>query len=171
MNTATNQASPAASPTTARKPAAKPLGQGYFGVKALIISLSLLGTIGGWGALAVGQIKDAQAKQIEDALAKQMEQAEWLAPNPILALDSSNSADLVATNAPIRSVDKHAPPITKTTTKPIKRRTPADAVPTKVAVKAAPARVSKPKVAANNPPVLRDVPMRVRTVARSRSSR
>lgn len=140
-----------------RKPALKV--QSYFGVKALIISFSLLGTMGGWAVLAVGQIKDAQAKQIEDVLAKKIEQAEQM---------PSHAANWVQPTEPTRNIRAAATTpmrtksIVKNIEKPGMRSTPVNSA-TSVAA-------NGNKKSAAQVPVLRDVPARVRTVARSRSS-
>lgn len=142
---------------TGRKPTDK--APEYLGVKALIISLSLLGTMGGWAALAVGQIKDAQAKQIEEALAKKIEQAES---------GPSHAARGVLLTEPTRNTRVAA-------TTPMRTQSVAKNIP-KLSVRIASVKPVPIVVANGNKkstaqaPVLRDVPARVRTVARSRSS-
>lgn len=56
MNTNTENTATQKPASMARKPVGKVQGQGHFGIKALIISLSLIGTMGGWGALAVNHM-------------------------------------------------------------------------------------------------------------------
>ena len=191
MNTHTNENNPsgaAVKPTTAaRKPAAKVQGKSHFGVKALIISLSIMGTMGGWGALAVNHIRDTQAKQILDA------QDSMLALNDVNAGYSDNGVNTVnasdaTLSAPVSNVTNvstvankapsaPAVPIVriaqKTQTAPkttVNRAVPQTAqskptAPVLVARNDAPAKVT------SNAPVLRDVQAQPRPVRRTRSSR
>ena len=56
MNTNNENTATQKPASMARKPVGKVQRQGHFGIKALIISLSLIGTMGGWGALAVNHM-------------------------------------------------------------------------------------------------------------------
>ena len=160
MNTNNENTATQKPASMARKPVGKVQGQGHFGIKALIISLSLIGTMGGWGALAVNHRRDAQAKQIEDA-----QQA-------ILALNDANTADTIVSAPVLNATTRTAgnPPSVRvvpkaTTTRVVPRAAQNTTAPVLVARNDVPARVVA------SAPVLRDVQAQPRPVRRSRSSR
>ena len=169
MNTNTENTATQKPASMARKPVGKVQGQGHFGIKALIISLSLIGTMGGWGALAVNHIRDAQAKQIEDA-----QQA-------ILALNDANTADTIVSapvlNTPTRTAGN--PPTVRIVPKAQTASKATTSVASRVAPRAAQSTSAPVLVARNDvparvvasAPVLRDVQAQLRPVRRSRSSR
>ena len=152
--------------TAARKPVAKVQGQGHFGIKALIISLSLMGTMGGWGALAVNHIRDTQAKQIEDAQQDVLTLNDAANTTALSAPVLNTSTGTAAGQAPtIRIVSKAqtaskntaarvAPQVAKNTTTPVLI-----------------ARNDVPAQVLSSAPVLREVQAQPRPVRRSRSSR
>ncbi|MCE1160043.1 MAG: hypothetical protein LWW74_02390 [Burkholderiales bacterium] len=164
MNTHTNSPNETVvmskSVTAARKPAAKVQGQGHFGIKALIISLSLMGTMGGWGALAVNHIRDTQAKQLEDAQSNMLTLNETYQPNDV---NAPRAAGNVATVGVAPKVNL-AP---KTKVSPVAPR----AVPRAPAAPVLIARNDVPAQVLSSAPVLREVQVQPRPVRRSRSSR
>jgi hypothetical protein len=137
----------------------------YLGVKASIIGLSLLGILGGWGALAVGQIKEAQAKQIDDARAKQAEQTSLFLVNQVDVPTST------VVNQALPRVVQRPVSTQKIVVKPNIPRKAIVPAPVRVASNKTVTSENMQKNVAVSPPVLRDVSARVRTVARSRSSR
>ena len=188
MNTHTNENNPSGAAvkpiTAARKPAAKVQGKGHFGVKALIISLSIMGTMGGWGALAVNHIRDTQAKQILDA------QDAMLALNDVNAGYSDNGVNAVnvvdaTLSAPVSNVTNvltvankasAVPAVriaqkTQTAAKPTVTRTAPQTAQSKPTAPVLVARIDAPAKVVSTAPVLRDVQAQPRPVRRTRSSR
>jgi len=167
MNTNTENTATQKPATVARKPAAKVQGQGHFGIKALIISLSLMGTMGGWGALAVNHIRDTQAKQIEDA-----QQA-------MLALNDANTTDTIVSAPVLNTSTGTAPtvrivPKAQTASKATAAHIASRVAPRAAQSTAAPVLIARNDVPARvvtSAPVLRDVQAQPRPVRRSRSSR
>ena len=144
--------------TAARKPAVKVQGQGHFGIKALIISLSLMGTMGGWGTLAVNHIRDTQAKKIEEAQSSMLAWNETDQPNDVVNAPRVNVA--TAGTVPKANI------VSKTTVSRVAPRVVQNA-PSPVVI----ARNDVPAQVSSSAPVLREVQVQPRPVRRSRSSR
>jgi hypothetical protein len=177
INTVTTEkvASTAVKPANAvRKPVPKVQGQGHFGIKALIISLSLIGTMGGWGALAVNHLRDAQAKQIEDAQVAMLALNDTNGTTPLSVSVSNPSASSGMRNVPTIRVPKTASASNTVRVAPTARLAPKPTQTTANAVPKSPVLVARNDVPARvvaSAPVLRDVQAQPRSVRRSRSSR
>ena len=179
MNTTINPAANSTAdkvttPSPARKPAPKIQAQGHFGLKTLIISVSMLGTMGGWGALALNHVRDVQAKQIEALRDAQFEVQATGA--------NAGAAVLVA-----RASTDYATNTTSSVNEPTIRTVPKinSVQPTARVQRAPTVASSAPKSTHQSPvlvarndvptrvaaPVLRDVTAQPRPVRRTRSSR